>query len=126
MKQISREIKDENDEKIIVLLASCGCSSNEAKCLCYLLTHEKGMSSDIETTMDMRQPEVSTGLRDLLKKGFVSYTKIPMKRKGRPRQDYAIRSKATIHSKLKSELLDVVSNANDQLKEIDGIFLALK
>jgi predicted transcriptional regulator len=126
MKQITRETKDENDEKMIALLTSCGCSSNEAKCLCYLLTHEKGMSTDMETTMDMRQPEVSTGLRDLHRKGFVSYTKVPMTGKGRPRHDYTLKSKAYIHEKLKDELVDAVHKASHNMNDIDMLFSELK
>jgi len=126
MKQVTREMKDDGDEKNIALFVSCGLNGNAAKCLCYLTTHERAMSTDIESTMDMRQPEVSVGLRDLRRGGFVSFKKIPKKGKGRPLQEYAMREKSEIYSKLKEELQERVKMANHNMMKLDMLFSSMK
>jgi predicted transcriptional regulator len=126
MKQIDREIIDEGDLRTVKMLSACGCGESEARCLCYLLTHESAMATDIESSMDMRQPEVSVGLTRLLGKGLVNIEKMPHKGKGRPRLKYTLPRKDVVHGKLKNNLQDVMRAANVHMNDLDELFLALK
>lgn len=121
-----REIIDKNDDKMISLFESCGFKNAEAKCLCYLLTHKNGISSNIETTMEISQSEVSIGMKDLSKKGIVSYTKIPRNTKGRPLYNYKINSNENVHIKVKSELKGTVDKAIANMNKIDMLFSEIK
>jgi predicted transcriptional regulator len=126
MKQMDREILDEGDMETVKLLTACGCNGNEAKCLCFLLSHETAMAPEIEIAMDMRQPEVSVGLTALFDKGLISYKKIPAEGKGRPKQKYTLDGKEIVHKELKKTLMDVIRDANVHMNDIDELFLALK
>lgn len=121
-----REIIDKNDDKMISLFESCELTNAEANCLCYLLMQKNGMSSDIEKTMKMSQSEVSVGMRDLLKKDFVSYTKVPRNTKGRPLHIYKINSLTNVHDKLKSMLKDMMKKIVSKMNDIDMLFSELE
>jgi predicted transcriptional regulator len=126
MKTVEREIIDDEDKRTVKLLTKCGCGDNEARCLCYLLSHETATAKDIENTMDMRQPEVSVGLGALFNKGLLKHNKIPRKGKGRPTLKYTLERNDAIHKGLKSILMDIVRDTNVYMDDLDELFLKQK
>jgi predicted transcriptional regulator len=76
--------------------------------------------------MDMRQPEVSVGIRRLLNEDMISEKKIMKKSKGRPRYEYSLKAKAKVHSKLKAALNDSIKETTEQIAQLDKLFMKLK
>lgn len=80
------KVFDKNDLEMVDLLAEMGFTPDEAKAmLCIVQSGKPIYSKDVELIADMRQPCVSTAIRELSKHGFVK-TKDEKKTtgKGRP------------------------------------------
>jgi len=72
------------EEKIADILTKHYCNSNTAKVLVYLFNFDEARSKDIERTMNLRQPEVSIGLKTLKEKNMI-YLEPRQKSKGKGR-----------------------------------------
>jgi len=122
MKEMEKKTSAKGDQKIVDLLESCGCNGYEARCLCYLLETPTAMAKDIERRMDMRQPEVSIGLRDLQKRGIIETERMPLKGKGRPKIKYTITQKDAIYKQLRGALATTIQDAKDNKVELNILF----
>lgn len=84
------QLKEETKELISALI-NANISKNVAKCLIYLAINKEGSSRDIETAMEMRQPEVSIGIQELRKLNWVAkFEKTREEGKGRPIHFYKL------------------------------------
>jgi len=110
-------------EEMISIMEGCGLSRVQARCLYFLLEVKNCEAQDIERAMNLRQPEVSSGLRELMEKGFVQlHSKIKCEGKGRPRNLYAVQKTSQIHAMLKKNLLDRQKEIEKRMKDIDKLF----
>ena len=75
---------DKTDEEVIKLLIDMGISKKTAKTLTYLSHVEESISRTIEEKTRLRQPEVSTALKELRGRGWIEKHPIRKEGKGRP------------------------------------------
>jgi len=75
---------DQNDIKIVKVLNSLGMPKNIAKTILYISQVDECRATDIELGADLRQPEVSIAINDLMEKGWVSKREKKKRGKGRP------------------------------------------
>lgn len=71
MKQEEVETVGPKEMRMIKILSSFGWTPLKAKCAVYFVEHERAYSGDIEKTMNLRQPEVSIGLKSLVMDGLI-------------------------------------------------------
>ena len=79
---------DQKDEKVIRLLENLGITKVTARALIYVAQVEECRSVDIEHGADLRQPEVSLAMKDLLHRGWVIKRQQKNQQKGRPHHIY--------------------------------------
>lgn len=103
MKEIEeKDILKEHEEALDLLERICG--RQKSKLLIYFLTEKQGRSKDIERAMDMRQPEVSLGMRELIKDKSVTRQFLKKKHeKGRPEIRYTAITPKKLLDKLEEE-----------------------
>jgi predicted transcriptional regulator len=95
------------------VLMNMGFSRNVAKTLGYFLTKKgKPRSVEIEKLTGLRQPEVSTAIKELTNRGWLTKREIKKKGKGRPIYEYYL---ATSRKEIVSFLVD------GEKKKIDKI-----
>ncbi len=86
-------------EEFISTLIKVGMNKNMAKVLTYLACVDEATSKQVETGSDLRQPEVSTAMRELRKMNWVAERNEKTPGKGRPYRIY----------KLTTELSDMIA-----------------
>lgn len=79
------------DKELIDVLRELDVPKNEAVVLTHIFRVLETTSRDIELRTGLRQPEVSTSVRELTKKGWIAKEDIPTKGKGRPAHSYSLR-----------------------------------
>jgi predicted transcriptional regulator len=115
---------NKTDEEVIELLIDLGVSKKTAKTLTYLSHVEESISKSIEETTKLRQPEVSTALKELRGRGWIEKHPIKKEGKGRPIHSYRMvvpfdRAIKTLVKEKKSEINNV-QNTIKRLKELTG------
>jgi predicted transcriptional regulator len=100
--------KNSNDE-IVNLLVDMGVSRKTAKTLTYLSSVNESISKTIEEETRLRQPEVSTALKELRGRGWIAKEDIKKEGKGRPIHSYKMvvpfdRAVKTLVKEKKSEI----------------------
>lgn len=122
MKEIELFQLSQNEEKLIELLQRFNYPYIDAKILTYLLGKKTVRAKQMERDIDLRQPEVSTGIKRLRNQGFIYKTDIPTQGKGRPIHEY--------HLKMKPDAIKVhiikyadeqIAKKVSQLEEIKSI-----
>jgi len=117
------KIPKESNE-IVDLLVDMGVSKKTAKTLTYLSTVDESISRSIEENTRLRQPEVSTALKELRGRGWIEKEDIRKEGKGRPIHSYRMvvpfdRAIRTLVKEKKSEIADM-QNTIKRLKELIG------
>ena len=105
-------VLDKEDEKIVKLFTDLGMPKNLSKTLLYVCQVNECRSADIEQAADLRQPEVSIAMQELIKRGWVKKRDQKKKGKGRPVHIYKT---ATNLSKV------VKSFEQEKLKEAESV-----
>lgn len=85
MKEVKVWEPNSKDEEIERILVSLGYGRVKSKMIVYFLSFDEGFSEDIEHTMNLRQPEVSIVVNELVRDGFLSCEPVKGIGKGRPR-----------------------------------------
>ena len=120
MKRKNLFVLDEEDDKVVQLFANLSMPKNLAKTLMYISQVDECCSSEIEQGADLRQPEVSIAMQELIKKGWVKKRELKKEGKGRPTHIY----KATTSM---SQVLKVFEKENTKkLEAIKDNMLKLK
>ena len=112
------------DEEVVRLLIDMGISKKTAKTLTYLSHVDECMSKTIEENTHLRQPEVSTALKELRGRGWIEKHPIRKEGKGRPIHSYRMvipfdRAIKTLVKEKKSEITDM-QNTIKRLKDLTG------
>jgi len=90
MKNQSVKVFDIADDEFADTLIGLGLKRNVAKTLTFLRNGEKVTSRDIEIASDLRQPEVSTAMRELHNHNWVIIREVKKPGKGRPFKLYQL------------------------------------
>ena len=90
MKNQSVKVFDITDDEFADTLMGLGLKRNVAKTLTFLRNGDKVTSRDIEIASDLRQPEVSTAMRELHSLKWVIVKEVKKPGKGRPFKIYQL------------------------------------
>lgn len=101
-----------SDDEIVDLLVDIGVSKKTAKTLTYLSHVDESISKSIEEMTHLRQPEVSTALKELRGRGWIEKEDIRKEGKGRPIHSYKMvvpfdRAVKILVKEKKSEIAEV-------------------
>jgi len=112
MKEVSPRKFNPQDKKIINIFTELGMPRNLAKTLMYISQVDECRSVEIEHGANLRQPEVSVAMQQLMNKGWVQKRHKKKKGKGRPVHIY----------KLTSPIDTIINNfEKEKIKEINTI-----
>ena len=111
-----------SDDEIVDLLVDIGVSKKTAKTLTYLANVDECISKSIEEMTHLRQPEVSTALKELRGRGWIEKEDIRKEGKGRPIHSYKMvvpfdRAVKILVKEKKSEITEL-QNTIKRLKEL--------
>jgi predicted transcriptional regulator len=95
------------DRKIVRLLSKLGLEKNIAKVIVFLAEVKEATSREIDLAADLRQPEVSSVMRELRELGWIAERELSKEGKGRPMKSY----------KLTVELKDIVSEITKRKRD---------
>jgi len=84
MKQTSVKVLDEKDLEFIEALRNLKVSRNVATLITFLANVSEASSREIEMGTNLRQPEVSIGMRTLRQNNWIEQRNIKAEGKGRP------------------------------------------
>src|SRR5512137_271893 len=84
IKQTSVKVLDEKDLEFIEALRNLKVPRNVAALITYLADANEATSREIEMGTNMRQPEVSIGMRTLRQNNWIEQRNIKVEGKGRP------------------------------------------
>jgi len=112
------------EEEIADLFWDIGLKKNTARVVVLMIRDDDLTSREIERICDLRQPEVSIALSDLMKRKWVKDVRHAREGKGRPTMIYhLIKSLDDILEELKTE---IVGDYEVKLKEIEKVRDMLK
>ncbi|MFY9800760.1 MAG: MarR family transcriptional regulator, partial [Methanoregula sp.] len=80
----------EKEEEFVNLLIGVGTKRNVAKVLVFLANIPEVTSREIERGTDLRQPEVSLAMKDLMENGWIRSRESKAETKGRPVKIYEL------------------------------------
>jgi predicted transcriptional regulator len=80
----------EREEEFANLLIQIGTKRNVALVLVFLANTPEATSREIERSTDLRQPEVSIAMNQLLNRGWVNHRECSNASKGRPLKIYTL------------------------------------
>lgn len=90
MREMVFQVFTEKEKAIISLLNAIGISRRHSLVLVFLAGAKEVSSRDIERGTDLRQPEVSLVMKDLVKRGWVLFRADTIVCKGRPVRFYRL------------------------------------
>ena len=109
----------EGEEEVAELFWDIGLKKNTARLLVLMVRDEDLTSRDMERACDLRQPEVSIALKDLMERKWVKDIRQVMEGKGRPVKIYhLVRSLDDILDELKKV---IVGDYEKKLNEIERV-----
>ena len=110
------------DRKIIKVFSDLGMPHNLAKTLMYISQVEECRSAEIEHGANLRQPEVSVAMQELLRRGWVKKRDLKKKGKGRPVHLYKLSSPIDkiigSFEAQKTKEIDIVKKDLEELKNL--------
>ena len=119
MKKIANLVFDKEEEKITELFTELGMPRNLSKTLMYISQVEECRSADVEKGADLRQPEVSIAIQELLKKGWIKKRELKQKGKGRPVHIYSNTMKLKeIMTDFEQQKIDELESVKKDLSEL--------
>lgn len=114
----------QGEEEISGLFWDIGLKKNAARVLVLMIRDIDLTSREIERICDLRQPEVSIALSDLMKRKWVKDIRQSREGKGRPTMIYhLVKSLNDILDELKTE---IVGDYEEKVKEIEKVRELLK
>jgi predicted transcriptional regulator len=107
------------DEEIADLFWSIGLKRNSALVLTLMIKDVDFTSRDIERMIDLRQPEVSIAITDLMKRGWVHTVLQITQNKGRPIKVYHVsRSLDEILDELKESIIETYEQKCEEIEQV--------
>jgi predicted transcriptional regulator len=96
MRQKTVHTFTEKEEEFANLLMGVGIKKNSAKVLVFLAGITEATSREIERGLDIRQPEVSVALKDLMALDWIRHRQNTPEKKGRPVRIYELAKPLTV------------------------------
>lgn len=122
MKNQLVSVFDGRDEEFADTLVGLGLKRNVAKTLTFLKNMEEVTSREIEIASDMRQPEVSTAVRELKGLKWIMIREEKKPGKGRPFKVYRLNRKMdSIISQLEHEKVDESKHMLESIQKLKQI-----
>jgi len=107
------------DEEIADLFWSIGLKRNSALVLTLMIKDVDFTSREIERMIDLRQPEVSIAITDLMKRGWVHTVLQITQNKGRPIKVYHVsRSLDEILDELKESVIETYEQKCEEIEQV--------
>jgi predicted transcriptional regulator len=104
---------NKSDEEVVDLLIDMGLSRKTARTLTYLSQVGETQSRNIERFTELRQPEVSTAIKELRTRGWVKKRDIKKEGKGRPIHAYSLTVPLNVAIK------SIVSSKKSEIERIE-------
>ncbi len=112
----------EDQEELIDRLIKAGLQKNIAKTLVFVAGKEETRSREIESSTNLRQPEVSIAMQELRERGWVTKRDIKKEGKGRPVHGYTLDKKVDeIIDEIEQKEKDRIKKIQENLKHIKDI-----
>ena len=125
MKKRELNSLDKNDDKVIEVMYSLGMPKNLAKTIMYISQVDECKATDIEQGADLRQPEVSIAINELMDRGWVSKREEKKKGKGRPVHIYKHNlNLSEIYKTIEKEKLEEFKNIDTDFTELKSIIVS--
>ena len=120
MKESKRMVLDEKDKKIMKILENFGYTRPEASIMLYFFFFESGTSRDIEHSTNLRQPEVSQGIKKFIDCKYLDYIETHGDTtRGRPIKKYErLKNKKEIFDDIKNDITKKLKKYEENLKEL--------
>ena len=123
---MTSEYMNEERKKLVDLLTEADVKKNEAKCL--VLVADKGdvKSRDMESDLDLRQPEVSIAVQELRRRGWIQKDEVKQQGKGRPTHVYNL--KKPIEEIMNDVIKDIekkMEDLRDKKRELRDLTMSL-
>ncbi len=91
MKNLKIKQLDEKDEEIAAILMSLGMSRPTAMVLSYLQNMNSATTTDLDRGANLRQPEVSIAMKQLMERNWINEREDKKPGKGRPFKVYSLK-----------------------------------
>lgn len=108
------------DRQTIDLLEKTGLNRKVATAVVYLASEEEATSMDLESHTGLRQPEVSTVMKELRHRGWVVKRDVKRPGKGRPLHAYRLARP------FEAIVGEIVAEERDKIREIEEVIDALR
>ena len=125
LKEETQLVMNSKEETLECILLKHGFSRSKARCMIFMLEVGAGTSKEMEHVMNLRQPEVSTSMKELCKQKMVKIIirKIGS-RKGRPEKIYALaKDKELLLADIEREMNRNIEKTMRTLKELKKIVI---
>lgn len=97
LKEETLMVMNSNERKMEAILIKREFPRSKARCMIFMLVMAEGTSKQIEYAMDLRQPEVSVSMKELVDEGIIKIVIVHAEKKGRPVHIYKLaKTKAAI------------------------------
>jgi predicted transcriptional regulator len=119
MKESAFRSLDETDLQFAEILMELGMSRKVARLIVYLANVDEASSRDIEIGTNLRQPDVSIGMRTLRYNNWVKEEDIKSQNKGRPKKLYSLNTSLDqLVNYLQEEKLAETSRTMESIKRL--------
>jgi predicted transcriptional regulator len=119
MKESAFRSLDEADLQLAEILMELGMSRKVARLIVYLANVDEASSRDIEIGTNLRQPDVSIGMRTLRYNNWVKEEDIKSPNKGRPKKLYSLNTSLDqLVNYLQEEKLAETSRTMESIKRL--------
>ncbi len=120
--------ENSNEKKLVDLLLGIGIKRNVATTLTFLLKNKEVTSRGIERGANLRQPEVSSAMRELKLRNWVSEREVKKVGRGRPLKYYKMRASMDdivkyltgVHDKETERLMRNIQKLKKLSRDISG------
>lgn len=113
---------NEKDEKLLNLLSNIGYSIPESKVIVYLSNFKSSKSRDIETAMQLSQPEVSIAIKNI--SDLIEVDKTYKKARGRP--VYIYKLKKDMHETVKNKADEKIKKTKENIDKLKNLLKDMK
>jgi len=122
MKQKRSFVLDDKDERAVEIFNDLGMPRNLAKTLMFISQVEECRSAEVERGADLRQPEVSISMQELMRRGWAKKRDLKKEGKGRPVHIYKLTKKLPeILNKFEEEKMKKVENIRKDLTDLKSM-----
>jgi predicted transcriptional regulator len=114
----------EGEEEIAALFWDIGLKKNTARVLVLALWDIDLTARDMERVCDLRQPEVSLAITDLIKRRWIKVVSLLSENKGRPIKIYHLaRSLEEILNELKGLIEGDYDKKSEEIEKVRGLLI---